>query len=146
MEFATAARSDRQTETYKSAKHNYDVQRFRSPEIKARVRENSRRWKAAHPVYMRRYSLKSLYGLTLFEADRLFQAGCGICGCELTTQGRQGNTFNVDHNHITGVVRGGLCFRCNVALGRVDAVPGWLEKAQRYLTAAQLRGGFNGRV
>lgn len=124
----------------KSAKRAYDAQRFSAPDIKERRRVSDRRWRAANPAYMRVHSLKTLYGLTLHEADQMFARGCGICGCELTTEKGQGNTFNVDHDHVTGVVRGGLCFRCNVALGRVDAVPGWLEKAQKYIADAAQKG------
>ena len=47
---------------------------------------------------------------------------CALCDKEPTV---------VDHDHVTNVVRGLLCYACNIALGRVD-VSGWIEKAVEY--------------
>jgi RNA polymerase-binding transcription factor DksA len=64
----------------------------------------------------RKSHLKRKYGMTLADYDRLFeqQGGvCAICG-EPRPEER---TLHVDHDHVTGVIRGLLCFRCNNALG-----------------------------
>ena len=39
---------------------------------------------------------------------------CGICGIERCSTGRK---FSIDHDHITGKVRGLLCVGCNIRLG-----------------------------
>ena len=43
--------------------------------------------------------------------------GCAICG--------NPDADNVDHDHVTGEVRGILCFNCNIAIGHIadDEVP-----------------------
>ena len=54
---------------------------------------------------------------------------CAICDGLPETQ----RALSVDHDHVTGKVRGLLCIRCNTALGRLEAVPLWNEKALEYL-------------
>lgn len=73
-------------------------------------------------------------GITLEDyEDMLVQqgGGCAICG------GRRGNkdvnVLYVDHNHVTGTVRGLLCGKCNRGLGMFQDRPDLLEKARKYL-------------
>ena len=44
--------------------------------------------------------------------------------------------FSIDHDHATRRVRGLLCVRCNLVLGRIDDDSALLEKAATYLRAA----------
>lgn len=67
------------------------------------------------------------YGITLDDYERMleWQRGCcAICGEE--------KELVVDHDHVTGEVRGLLCRGCNFQLGFVEQ-PGWLAKALSYL-------------
>jgi hypothetical protein len=54
---------------------------------------------------------------------------CAIC---LTALQNNGHGLNLDHDHITGEIRGFLCRLCNVWLAAIDDKE-WNEKAQRYL-------------
>ena len=62
----------------------------------------------------------------------LFGDKCQVCG--RTEKTAQNKTFwTVDHDHETGIVRGLVCFNCNVGLGALgDNIEG-LEKALSYL-------------
>lgn len=84
----------------------------------------------------RKSHLKRKYGLTLEEYDRMLaeQGGrCGICGRQPT----RGVSLHVDHCHLTGRVRGILCFRCNNALGDFDHDTTLVTAAARYLQTAE---------
>jgi hypothetical protein len=55
---------------------------------------------------------------------------CWICG-KLSSESKK--SFSVDHNHITGEVRGLLCNSCNLGLGCFKDNIEFLEKAINYL-------------
>jgi hypothetical protein len=76
----------------------------------------------------RKSHLKRKYGLTLEEFDEMLATqggGCAICG--------NPNAGNVDHDHVTGEVRGILCFNCNIAIGHVADDKDRLLRAFAYL-------------
>ena len=78
--------------------------------------------------------LKSLYGISSDDYDRLFahqRGACAICGK------RSAKTLCVDHCHATGKVRGLLCQRCNLALGHLNDSPTLVSAALAYLTGSR---------
>lgn len=80
--------------------------------------------------------LVKLYGITAEQYDDLLAEQWELCA--LCSEPRQkGFRLAVDHDHATGKVRGLLCHRCNVALGRAETVPGWTERAAKYLAHFQ---------
>ena len=86
------------------------------------------------PLMSRRSLLKNKYGLTLagYEAMLFKQDGkCAICGS--TSPGPTEKHFHIDHDHVTGQVRGLLCELCNVGLGHFGDSPERLEMAAIYL-------------
>lgn len=83
----------------------------------------------------REYHLRRRYGIGQKEFDELLAAQggvCGICGTE--------RPEHVDHDHLTGYVRGVLCFNCNGGLGHFRDDRTLLNQAIAYLnlTASQL--------
>ena len=65
----------------------------------------------------RDYRLRRIYGVTLAQYRGMLvnqDRKCGACGLEW--EGWERN-FSVDHDHVTGHVRGLLCQPCNLALG-----------------------------
>jgi hypothetical protein len=76
--------------------------------------------------------IKRNYGLSRGELDALIgsQGGlCAICGTNAAAQ--------VDHDHVTGKIRGVLCFTCNVALGHLKDDVALFRKAIGYLEGTQ---------
>jgi len=76
----------------------------------------------------RHYHLKRRYGIGADEVEALIEAQgrvCPICG-------RQGPE-QVDHDHVTGKVRGVLCFNCNGGLGQFRDDADALSNAVGYL-------------
>ena len=79
-------------------------------------------------------NLKSRYGISLEDYDRMLedQGGCcKVCGTDDPGGGR--GRFQVDHNHTTGKVRGLLCIGCNTGLGSFKDSVEVLSKAITYL-------------
>ena len=81
--------------------------------------------------------LKRNYGLTFEEFDAMLtQQGnaCAICGTTEPSQKRgRHRRFNVDHNPITGEVRGLLCTPCKEALRLVGDNIHTIENMVQYL-------------
>ena len=86
----------------------------------------------------RKYELKKNYGLFEEEYKAMLieqNNACGICG-EPETMVRRGvlQPLSVDHDHITGKVRGLLCNRCNRALGLFNDTHDLFRKAIEWLS------------
>ena len=102
----------------------------------------SLRWRKAHPaaslVHIRRNSFKRLYGLTIEEAEAIYERQGGKCAICLKTIPFDGRERAIDHDHATGRVRGILCRGCNHALGHIEKQTGisiiaWVRRADSYL-------------
>lgn len=71
----------------------------------------------------------SLYGLSTEEYDELRSSNNGLC--HLCNQRK---AKCIDHDHITGAVRGHLCAGCNTGLGLLGDTRESLERAITYLS------------
>jgi len=70
--------------------------------------------------------------------DALFQSQngvCAICGRPETAKHQNGTikSLAIDHDHVTGEVRGLLCVKCNTGIGYFHEDPVILQKAIEYL-------------
>ncbi len=86
------------------------------------------------PAKVRNSALKRRYGITQQDYELMSSAqdhACAICTAEAWME-RYG-VLHIDHDHTTGEVRGLLCDRCNVGLGRFRDDPQLLKNALRYL-------------
>lgn len=78
---------------------------------------------------VRNYSLRRKYKISLDDYDALYnkqQGKCAICG-------NPEELLHIDHNHITGEVRGLLCLKCNRGIGFLNDDIKILEQALAYL-------------
>ena len=78
---------------------------------------------------------RNRYGVTREDYDRAYQAQHGCCAICGRHQSELPRPLGVDHDHETGLIRGLLCDRCNVVLGRAQDSPRILLAAARYLEA-----------
>lgn len=76
------------------------------------------------PLKLKRRKVKSRYGLTLEEYNKLLATPCDICGAPAEV---------CDHCHNTSKVRGGLCRKCNSLLGFARDNTKILSNAIKYL-------------
>lgn len=99
------------------------------------VRDNSKRYRESNPVECaasaRNSALKREYGIDSVEYELMLSqqnGGCRVCG-----QVDHDRRLAVDHDHRTGAVRGLLCKRCNLVLGKVDDDTTLLKALSDYL-------------
>ena len=76
--------------------------------------------------------LKRKYGITEAEYDALLSTQGGVCALCGKKPGRV--RLAVDHDHVTGQVRGLLHVRCNRALGPLEWNDAVLVRAVNYLS------------
>lgn len=69
--------------------------------------------------------------LILWATYWLSIRNCQICGDNLAVA--------TDHDHVTGVIRGRLCYRCNRAIGALEDTAEMLAKAFCYLQSVKQR-------
>lgn len=100
----------------KSCTKQYSTKRYieNTELLKARTKE----WKINNPEKAKNLHLKK-YGISIDEYHVLLSQQSNSCAICKTTKptGNSTKYFYVDHNHLTGKVRGLLCYYCNLALG-----------------------------
>jgi hypothetical protein len=132
---------------------------YRGKVCKECHQEVSLAWRHRNPDRVRRYNKKQMskpgaveksrkcaleshfrrkFGITTAQRDALLAAqdGCAICH----TYNPTGKGWCVDHDHVTGKIRGILCAACNVGLGHFG------DNRERLLAAAKYLGGHNEQV
>jgi hypothetical protein len=77
--------------------------------------------------------LKTKYGITPEDFERLHEAQEGLCAICRGPQADYYRYLDVDHCHASGRVRGLLCRRCNTVLGLVKEDPKLLDALMSYL-------------
>ena len=105
---------------------------YRNPRREA-MRVAGRERYHLHPEKTREWMLKSNYGMSLEDYATLLSSQdnkCIICGTEPEPNT---DSFPVDHDHVTGIVRGILCLNCNRGLGHFQDDPEILRAAAIYL-------------
>ena len=94
---------------------------------------NKEKFKGSYLKYGRKYLIKKRYGINEGEYQVLLDSQNGLCAiCRVPQLGKH-KFLSVDHNHLTGKVRGLLCNNCNHALGMVKDNPIILQKMINYL-------------
>lgn len=85
--------------------------------------------------------LRLAYGITDKHYQWLLDCQGGVCAICKSSEGggRHKNLFYVDHDHVTGKVRGLLCINCNLGLGKFADSPDRLKAALSYVE----RAGFS---
>lgn len=99
-----------------------------------RQRQTNPEWWQRRQAYMRIWSRRMVcksYGMTLEDYERLISKQGGKCAiCMLEEKGRK---LTIDHDHVTGRVRGLLCRKCNRAIGVFHEDVAILARAIAYL-------------
>lgn len=101
--------------------------------LKKKNRDAGARHRASPTNTIRLRYLKARFDITPERFLELEVAQDGLCAiCRKPPNGRWPR-LHVDHDHVTGVVRGLLCFRCNAGLGHFQDDRSRIEAAVQYL-------------
>jgi hypothetical protein len=101
-------------------------------------RKHQKKWDIKNKdsqIKRQRIRLLATYGLTEEAYDELLSSQdftCAICQTKSPSGGNK-KYFHVDHDHVTGYVRGLLCHRCNCALGLLMEDVDLLVRAVDYM-------------
>lgn len=95
-----------------------------------------KRLREENPDKVKDAKLRDKYGIGLEEFRQRIEDQDGLCAiCGVTME-----KPHVDHDHVTGKVRGVLCAQCNVGLGMFRDDPSALHAAIEYLLRYYLGG------
>lgn len=83
--------------------------------------------------YTRKYRYKNVYGITFEERETILSKQGGRCAICETDLSNPDDNSHIDHCHVSGIVRGILCCKCNVGLGYFNDNQELLRKAIKYL-------------
>lgn len=144
MKTCTVCKEEKEdSEFYKSGKglHHECKQcmksRVRQVVDKEKRLEASRRWrennKERSVESSRKVRYKKMYGLSIEDYDKMVDEQGGCCKICKTHSLDLKERLHVDHNHITGKIRGLLCRKCNLLLGHSEDDPEILLNAALYL-------------
>lgn len=115
-----------------------------------RVRENEKRYRERNRSaiigrrrpYNRMYNLAK-YGLRPGDFEAMLEAQGGVCACcgekPDPAADRRHAILHVDHDHVTGFVRGLLCHGCNTGIGCFSESPDKLWLAVVYVERARMK-------
>jgi N12 class adenine-specific DNA methylase len=88
----------------------------------------------ARKEWDRKYALKKDYDMDLQEYDAMLEQQGGVCAiCSRPEQAKGIDRLAVDHDHVTGKVRGLLCSSCNRGIGCFKEDINLLRGAVSYL-------------
>ena len=108
-----------------------------TPEQRQRRVETTRLWALNNPerykYSQRNATLRKKYGIGVEEYDALLEKQGGVCAICGVNENYSSWYFAVDHDHLTGEVRGLLCNKCNSAIGQLKDDPALIRKALAYL-------------
>lgn len=122
-----------------------------TPESKARRRANQIAFRKRRPEYQREWCKKNpekvkainekwnrknnlkMYGIDPDIYKTMFDAQQGCCQICHRHQREFKRRLSVDHDHLTGKVRGLLCASCNSGLGQLHDSPDLLRFAAEYI-------------
>ncbi len=100
--------------------------------------KRNKRYHLRNQEYHKAKMVARQYGITVDEyrsLQRQANGRCAICGESQAHVFRGGSSpLEIDHDHVTGRIRGIICHRCNIAVAAIEGVnPTLIDKIRDYL-------------
>jgi hypothetical protein len=105
---------------------------YRKPGSKEKAKEYQKEYRIKNETKFKEYKCKN-YGITLKDWTAMFDLQNGCCAICGVPQSKLKKSLYIDHCHITGKVRGLLCYGCNTILGYSKDSIEMLDKAIEYI-------------
>ena len=130
----------RNTDNYKAYKEKWYKEHPNYGRDKARnwyrahpekVKLANSQWRKKHPEYVVNIKLKTRYGITLQEKNKMLERQKGCCAICKRHHSLFKRRLDIDHDHRTGKIRSLLCNSCNRQLGTYQSQK---LKFEQYLT------------
>lgn len=104
-----------------------------------RIHANNKKWASSEKGIRSNLNaqLKRRYKITLDHYEELWKAQEGKCAICAKHESLNGKRLTVDHCHITGQVRGLLCYVCNTSLAGFKDDLWILKNALNYIAKAE---------
>jgi hypothetical protein len=112
--------------------HNERSKTYRENNLES-VKRQQKIWYNNNPDKVRENKLKKSYKISLIKYNEIFEKQMGCCAICGIHQNDLKHNLSVDHNHLTGNVRGLLCNKCNRGIGYLNDDIEILKKAVEYL-------------
>lgn len=126
------AKLNRDSDPNFAAKHKLRGSKWYAKNKEDKLRKN-KQWRENNKSKYREINLKSRFGLTSQEYDKLLLSqnnSCAICN---KNQDEFSYFLVVDHCHKTGKIRGLLCKKCNLGIGHLNDNIQILQNSIEYL-------------
>ncbi len=122
--------SNREAMRQKAQDYHQKTKAQKTTRFKDYYKEN----RAAILKKSRAYHLADKYGITQEQYEQVLSAQENRCAiCSIYAEDSRKGSLRVDHDHLTGKVRGLLCHNCNVACGLLRDDPEAARKLADYL-------------
>jgi len=93
---------------------------------------------ANYETHGRKHHLRRKYGITIEKYAEMLRLQDGRCAiCKTDNPGKGKRHFHVDHDHLSGKVRGLLCVKCNMGIGSFDDDVMLMHMAAAYVSEAR---------
>lgn len=106
-------------------------------DVKAKYKKNPEywvEWRHKNLDKCKSADIKRKFGITLVEFEAMMAAQNGICLiCEVEFWTLNIRDVAIDHDHVTGKLRGILCRKCNTGIGMMNDDVNVVKRAVKYL-------------
>ena len=112
------------TKCLEEFKNEVRVKDGKTSRCKECIANGAKNFKSRQPKHRWLVKIKHKYGLTESDYNEKLESQglrCAICALHISDYKHATmKRFSVDHDHVTGKVRGLLCNRCNQGIGLLD--------------------------
>ena len=105
--------------------------RARAYAASGQLAKTRRLWREKNAKKRKDQRFQQRYGISPQDRLALFEASDGLCAICYSD-----SAVGIDHDHVTGDIRGALCSDCNAGIGLLHDDPEIVRSALEYLTVS----------